>query len=168
VHRRYRPGTLVLEKPNSKPRPGSAAVVDFMAAGRRRASCADRGRSIGASGFSDGASGALQLRGPAVPWVNRLDDGSINAIAGPERVVLRTPGSGCMARISERSASSRSKAGQSIPFVLSYGPSFQDPPPAIDGFDALTRTEAFWARMERSLSRCRALDGSGQTLAHHV
>ena len=29
--------------------------------------------------------------GATVPWVNRLDDGSINAIAGPERLLLRTP-----------------------------------------------------------------------------
>ena len=29
--------------------------------------------------------------GATVPWVNRLDDGAINAIAGPERLVLRTP-----------------------------------------------------------------------------
>jgi GH15 family glucan-1,4-alpha-glucosidase len=36
------------------------------------------------------------------------------------------------------------EAGQSIPFVLSYGASFERPPPAIDGFDALARTEAFW------------------------
>jgi hypothetical protein len=29
--------------------------------------------------------------GATVPWVNRRDDGSIDAIAGPERLVLRTP-----------------------------------------------------------------------------
>jgi hypothetical protein len=29
--------------------------------------------------------------GASVPWVNRLDDDTINAIAGPERLVLRTP-----------------------------------------------------------------------------
>jgi GH15 family glucan-1,4-alpha-glucosidase len=81
--------------------------------------------------------------GAAVPWVNRLDDGSINAIAGPERVVLRTPvrlHGEDLRTVGEFTV----EAGQSIPFVLSYGPSFQDPPPAIDGFDALTRTEAFW------------------------
>ena len=27
--------------------------------------------------------------GATVPWVNRLDDGATNAIAGPERLVLR-------------------------------------------------------------------------------
>jgi hypothetical protein len=29
--------------------------------------------------------------GATVPWVNRLDDGAINVIAGPERLILRTP-----------------------------------------------------------------------------
>ena len=29
--------------------------------------------------------------GAAVPWVNRLEEGAISAIAGPERLVLRTP-----------------------------------------------------------------------------
>jgi GH15 family glucan-1,4-alpha-glucosidase len=74
---------------------------------------------------------------------NRLDDGSINAIAGPERVVLRTPVAlygEDLRTIGEFAVD----AGQSVPFVLSYGPSFQNPSPAIDGFDALTRTEAFW------------------------
>jgi GH15 family glucan-1,4-alpha-glucosidase len=81
--------------------------------------------------------------GAAVPWVNRLDDGSINAIAGPERVVLRTPVAlygEDLRTIGEFAVD----AGQSIPFVLSYGASFQNPSPPIDPFDALTRTEAFW------------------------
>jgi GH15 family glucan-1,4-alpha-glucosidase len=38
------------------------------------------------------------------------------------------------------------KAGQSVPFILSYGSSFQSPPPSIDPFQALERTEAFWRR----------------------
>src|SRR5262245_1081350 len=29
--------------------------------------------------------------GQAVPWVTRLDDGSLRAVAGPDMVVLRTP-----------------------------------------------------------------------------
>jgi GH15 family glucan-1,4-alpha-glucosidase len=36
------------------------------------------------------------------------------------------------------------EAGQSIPFVLSYGSSFQSPPPSIDPFQVLEQTEAFW------------------------
>ena len=29
------------------------------------------------------------------PWINRLDDGALNAVAGPERLVLRTPTTLC-------------------------------------------------------------------------
>src|ERR1700730_2792779 len=141
VHRRYRPGTLVLET-EFQTAAGSAAVVDFMPPG-------DGAHLVR---IVVGRSGRVAFQtelvvrfnyGAAVPWVNRLDDASINAIAGPERVVLRAP----VRRHGEdlRTVGEFTvEAGQSIPFVLSYGPSFQDPPPAIDGFDALTRTEAFW------------------------
>jgi hypothetical protein len=141
AERRYRPGTLVLET-EFQTATGSAAVIDFMppADGAHLVRIV-----VGRSGRVDFQT-ELVVRfnyGAAVPWVNRLDDGSINAIAGPERVVLRTPvrlHGEDLRTVGEFTV----EAGQSIPFVLSYGPSFQDPPPAIDGFDALTRTEAFW------------------------
>jgi GH15 family glucan-1,4-alpha-glucosidase len=81
--------------------------------------------------------------GAIVPWVNRLDEDTINAIAGPERVVLRTS----VALYGEDLRTVGEfvvEAGQSIPFVLSYGASFQNPPPSIDPFNALDHTEAFW------------------------
>src|SRR5262249_54061426 len=68
---------------------------------------------------------------------------SINAIAGPERLVLRTP----VALYGEdlRTLGEFAvEAGQSVPFVLSYGASFQSAPPAIDPARALARTDAFW------------------------
>jgi len=121
---------------------GLAAVVDFMPPGDG----AHLVRIVVGRSGRVAFQTELEVRfnyGAAVPWVNRLDDGSINAIAGPERVVLRTPvrlHGEDLRTVGEFTV----EAGQSIPFVLSYGPSFQDPPPAIDGFDALTRTEAFW------------------------
>ena len=141
AERRYRPGTLVLET-EFQTATGSAAVVDFMAPGDG----AHLVRIvIGRSGRVDFQT-ELVVRfnyGAAVPWVNRLDDGSINAIAGPERLLLRTP----VALYGEdlRTVGEFAvEADQSVPFVLSYGASFQDPPPAIDPFDALARSEAFW------------------------
>jgi GH15 family glucan-1,4-alpha-glucosidase len=38
------------------------------------------------------------------------------------------------------------EAGQSVPFVLSYGASFENPPTAINAFKALERTEALWRK----------------------
>ena len=139
--RHYRPGTLVLET-EFQTETGSAAVIDFMPP----ADGADLVRIV------VGRSGRVVFKtelavrfnyGAAVRWVNRLDDGSINAIAGPERILLRT----LVALYGEDLTTVGEfavEAGQSIPFVLSYGASFQSPPPAIDAFDALARTEAFW------------------------
>jgi GH15 family glucan-1,4-alpha-glucosidase len=139
--RRYRPGTLVLET-EFQTETGSAAVIDFMPPGDG----ADLVRIV------VGLSGRVVFQtefvarfsyGSGVPWINRLDDGAINAIAGPERLLLRTPvalSGEDLRTIGEFAV----EAGQSIPFVLSYGSSFQSPPPAIDCSDALARTEAFW------------------------
>jgi len=81
--------------------------------------------------------------GATVPWVNRLDDGAINAIAGPERLILRTPATlygEDLKTIGEVSV----EAGQSVPFVLSHGASFQSPPPPIDPFEMLESAETDW------------------------
>jgi GH15 family glucan-1,4-alpha-glucosidase len=146
--RRYRPGTLVLET-EFETETGRAAVTDFMPP----ADGANLVRIV------IGRSGRLVFQtelvmrfnyGATVPWVNRLDDSAINAIAGPERLVLRTPAAlygEDLKTIGEFVV----EAGQSVPFVLSYGASFQDPPPAIDCFDALAHTEAFWRQW---MDRC--------------
>jgi GH15 family glucan-1,4-alpha-glucosidase len=139
--RRYRAGTLVLET-EFRTKGGSATLIDFMTPGDR----ADLVRIL------VGRQGRVEFHsefvvrfnyGATVPWVNRLDDGSISAIAGPERLVLRTTAAlhgEDLKTVGEPTV----EAGQSIPFILSYGASFQDPPLAIDAFDALKRTEAFW------------------------
>jgi len=88
VSRRYRPGTLVLET-EFETENGRATVIDFMP-------ISDEPSLVR---IVVGRSGRLDFRtefvarfnyGSTVPWVNRLDDGTINAIAGPERLVLRT------------------------------------------------------------------------------
>ena len=143
VSRHYRSGTLILET-EFRTKTGSARLVDFMIPGDG----ADLVRIvIGRQGQVDfRAEFLVRLNyGATVPWVNRLDDGGISAIAGPERLVLRTTTAlygEDLKTVSEFTI----EAGQSIPFVLSYGPSFQNPPPTIDAFDALERTEAFWRR----------------------
>ena len=164
INRRYRPGTLILET-EFKTDTGCAVIIDFMPPAdgahlvRIVAGC------LGRVVFQT----ELVLRfdyGASVPWVNRLDDGTINAIAGPERVVLRTPAS-LYGEDLKTLGEFTVETGQSIPFVLSYGSSFQDQPPPIDPFQALEQTSVL-APMERSLSQRRALDCSGKTLAHHL
>src|SRR5258708_4514749 len=141
VSRRYRPGTLVLET-EFQTENGSAIIVDFM----------PPGDGTNLVRIAVGRSGRVEFRtdfvvrfnyGATVPWVSRLDDGTIDAIAGPERLVLRTSVAlygEDLKTVGEFTVD----AGESVPFVLSYGPSFQSPPPATDAFDALERTRTFW------------------------
>jgi GH15 family glucan-1,4-alpha-glucosidase len=140
VRRHYRPGTLVLET-EFQTETGRAAIIDFMPP-------ADGAHLVR---IVVGRSGRVDFRnefvvrfnyGATVPWVSRLDDGSIDAIAGPERLILRTPAAlygEDLRTIGEFTV----EAGGSVPFVLSYGSS-QSPPPSIDPYLALTRTLAFW------------------------
>jgi GH15 family glucan-1,4-alpha-glucosidase len=141
VRRRYRPGTLVLETVFES-KTGTAAVVDFMppadGAGLVRIVTGRSGRMVFQTEF------VVRFDyGASVPWVSRFEDGTIDAIAGPERVILRTPVPLC-GEDSKTIGEFTVEAGQSVPFVLSYGSSSQKLPPAIDPFDALARTEAFW------------------------
>jgi GH15 family glucan-1,4-alpha-glucosidase len=143
VKRRYRPGTLVLET-EFQTETGRATVIDFMPPGDG----ADLVRIV------MGRSGRVPFHtelvvrfnyGASVPWVSRLDDCTIDAIAGPERLVLRAPAVPALYGEDLKTVGDFTvEAGQSVPFVLSYGPSFRSPPPAIDPFDALEHTEVFW------------------------
>jgi hypothetical protein len=83
--------------------------------------------------------------GSTVLWVTRIEDSTIEAIAGPERIVLRTS-----AELHGEDLKTLGEfaidAGQSVPFVLSYGRSFESTPGPIDPVKALERTEAFWRK----------------------
>jgi GH15 family glucan-1,4-alpha-glucosidase len=141
VSRRYRPGTLVLET-EFQTAAGSAVVTDFMAL--------EEGAHV--LRIVTGRSGRVDFRtefvvrfnyGSTVPWIDRLDDGAISAIAGPERLVLRTPialKGEDLSTVGEFTV----ETDESIPFTLSYGFSFQSPPPPIDPFEALKATETLW------------------------
>src|SRR5262249_14036613 len=68
---------------------------------------------------------------------------TLRAIAGPDMVLLRTPiefrGEN-MTTVGEFEA----VAGETTPFILSYGPSHLPPPRAPDPRRALEETESFW------------------------
>jgi GH15 family glucan-1,4-alpha-glucosidase len=143
VKRRYRPGTLVLET-EFETATGRAAIIDFMPP-------ADGANLIR---IVTGLSGRVELRtefvvrfnyGATVPWVSRRDDGALDAIAGPARVVLRTPVALCGEDL-KTVGDFTVEAGQSIPFVLCHGASFEPLPAPIDAFDALEQAEVFWRR----------------------
>jgi hypothetical protein len=92
-----------------------------------------------------GTSGQVALRieltirfnyGAAVPRVKRPSDRSIEAISGPQRLVPRTPAAlyrEDLTTVGEPTI----EAGQSIPFVLSYGTSFRRYLSKIDSVEVL-------------------------------
>jgi len=143
VRRRYRPGTLVLET-EFETATGRAVVIDFMSP----EACGNVVRIV------IGRAGRVEFRtefvvrfnyGATVPWVSRRDDGALDAIAGPERVVLRTPAE--LYGVDLKTVGEFTVAAdESVPFVLSCGPSYQSLPPALDAFAALEQTEASWRK----------------------
>ncbi len=149
VSRRYVADTLILET-EFQTETGTATVVDFMPATDGEA---DLVRIV------FGRSGEVKFHtelvirfgyGAIVPWVTRKEDGTINAIAGPERMVLRTSAilyGEDLKTVGEFTVS----PGQSVPFVLSYGPSFESVLAPIDPFEALEITTEFWRQWS---SRC--------------
>ncbi|HEX6010881.1 MAG TPA: glycoside hydrolase family 15 protein [Geminicoccaceae bacterium] len=149
--RRYRPDTLVLETEFATGT-GTVAVIDFMPP---RTSVSDLVRIVVGRRGRVAMRTELVLRfdyGSAVPWVSRLEDGALRAIAGPDMTVLRTPaplrGEGLTTRGEFTVAE-----GETVPFTLTYAPSHQAAPGAIDPSTALTETEAFWREWS---SRCAA------------
>jgi GH15 family glucan-1,4-alpha-glucosidase len=81
--------------------------------------------------------------GSIVPWVRRIDGDARLAIAGPDALCFRTP-------VDVRGENLRTVAdfevakGDRIPFVLTWFPSHQPAPDAIDPEVALRDTDTFW------------------------
>jgi GH15 family glucan-1,4-alpha-glucosidase len=140
--RRYRDGTLIVET-EYRTAEGVASVLDFMP---------PRGEASHVVRLVAGRRGRVAMRteltlrfdyGAIVPWVTRLDERTLRAVAGPDMAVLRTPvrvrGEG-LSTVGEFEV----RAGQTVPFVLSYSASHLPPPPAVDGRRALAATVRFW------------------------
>src|SRR5262245_58180782 len=157
VRRSYRRDTLILET-EFETAEGAATVVDFMPMTRR---ASDLVRIVVGRRGRMKMSMELVLRfdyGSAVPWVSRLPDGRLRAIAGPEMVVLDTP-------VPTRGKDLRTVAefevgaGDEAIFALTRSPSHLEPPGSPDARSALDRTEAFWREW---IGRCQAAsDWSG-------
>ena len=150
LRRHYRGDTLILET-EIETADGSATMLEFMP---------PRGKSSDIVRLVRGKTGRVNMRtelvirfdyGSLVPWVTRLDDGSMSAISGPDMVVLRTPvalrGEG-RKTIGEFTVS----AGQTVPFVLTYGSSYLPPPRRLDPEVALKETDAFWNKWSKQFT----------------
>ncbi len=142
ITRRYRPKTLVLET-HFETEDGAATLIDFMPPGCRHSTIVRL--LVGTRGKLE-MSTELILRfgyGAIVPWVTRLEDGALRAIAGPDMVILRSPvhlQGKEMTTVGEFTINK----DDTVPFVLSYLPSHRPLPPPLDPTTALHDTETFW------------------------
>src|ERR1700746_806013 len=143
VSRAYRKNPLILET-RFACRDGAVTLVDFMPIGRDH--CKIIRLVMGERGKVDMQT-ELILRfgyGAVVPWVQRLDDGTLRAIAGPDMVVLHTPIELIGRELTHRGEFTVRGRDQG-PFVLSYAQSHRPLPPSIDAMADLAETETFWA-----------------------
>jgi GH15 family glucan-1,4-alpha-glucosidase len=142
ITRRYRDNTLILET-LVETSAGAVTVIDFMP---------PRGRNSDIVRLVRGDRGRVPMRtelilrfdyGRTVPWVSRLDDGTLRAIAGPDMVTLHTtvPLRG---QNLTTTAEFEVAEGAIVPFVLTHGRSHLPPPAAIDPHQSLARTDRFW------------------------
>ncbi len=142
VTRRYRPNTLILET-RFETADGAVTLVDFMPMLAHNSHVV---RLVIGERGSVAMHTELILRfgyGAIVPWITRLEDHTWRGIAGPDMVVLRTP-------VPLRGEDLTTvgtftvKAGETVPFVLSYGASHLPPPARFSYRAGLAETETFW------------------------
>jgi GH15 family glucan-1,4-alpha-glucosidase len=140
--RRYLDHTLVLET-RFETQDGVVTLVDFMPI---------RGRNSDVVRIVRGIRGEVPMTmelvmrfdyGRSVPWVTRLEDGALRAIAGPDMVVLHSP-SQTHGEDFKTVSEFTIHEGESAAFVLTYGPSYEDLPQPVDPEKALRETIRFW------------------------
>jgi GH15 family glucan-1,4-alpha-glucosidase len=140
--RRYRDETLILES-EWQTDTGRVRVIDFMPP---RETKPDIVRIV------EGLEGSVQMRtelvirfdyGSVIPWVFRVDAKTLLAVGGPDGLVLRTP-IDLEPEGMTHTAEFTVRAGERVPFVLTWFPSHEARPEPVDAEDALADTEIFW------------------------
>jgi len=141
TRRRYRGDTLILET-EMETAEGAVRLIDFMP---------PRGENPDIVRIIEGLRGNVRMKmeliirfnyGHVVPWV-RKRNGDLEAIAGPDALVLRTP-------VETRGEDLSTVAdftvaeGERVPFVLTWFPSHEKPARAINPEHALEETIAYW------------------------
>jgi GH15 family glucan-1,4-alpha-glucosidase len=140
--RRYRPGTLILET-TFETGSGTATIVDFMPV---RDGLANLIRVVEGMRGEVTFDFDLVIRfdyGRTIPWVTRIDDATIHAVAGPDSLTLRTPVA-LHGEDMHTKGRFTVRVGERLAFSLTHGFSHLDRPVAKDPQEALRDTEAFW------------------------
>ncbi|MBV8550019.1 MAG: glycoside hydrolase family 15 protein [Acidobacteriaceae bacterium] len=148
VTRRYRDGTLVLETEFSTPE-GAVVLID----------CMDRqGEHQNIHRLVRGLRGRVPMEmelvirfnyGLDTPWVNRLPDGRMQAVAGPDRLTLATPVETYGEDLTTR-AKFEIDALQEIPFLLTWSASHGAEPQKADVAASIEKVTAAWQKWSRT------------------
>ena len=143
--RRYRGDTLVLETEFTTDE-GTVAVIDFMPLNHDDDDRMDLVRLV------EGRSGSVQMRldlvfrfdyGLITPWVRRIE-GGLTGIAGPDAVRLLTPAE-LHGEDFHTVATFTVRAGETVPFSLTWHRSHRAAPAAVDVAAALAETDAYFS-----------------------
>jgi GH15 family glucan-1,4-alpha-glucosidase len=141
--RRYQDDTLILQT-QWQTAGGTVRVIDFMPPQSGEAPVMVR--------IVEGVEGAVEMEcvlrvrfgyGKVLPWVRRIDH-CVVAVAGPDSIWLRTPVP-LIGHNMAHEASFTVRAGDRVPFVLTWTPSHLGPPPVLDADKALAQAREFWA-----------------------
>jgi GH15 family glucan-1,4-alpha-glucosidase len=149
VTRRYRGDTLILETDWHTPT-GAVRVTDFMPPRDGKPPALVR-IVEGLDGSVD-VSCVLRIRfgyGQVVPWMRRMDR-CLLGIAGPDALWLATPIT-LTGHAMAHQATFTVKAGERVPFTLTWVPSHEDGPEQLDPLRAEADTQKFW---DEWVARC--------------
>jgi GH15 family glucan-1,4-alpha-glucosidase len=140
--RHYRDGTLILET-IFETGTGAVVLIDCMTRTHGTSSLLRRVR---------GLAGVVAMRadltvrfdyGISVPWVSRTDDGRIQFVAGPDRLLLQTS----IAVENEEmktAAAFEVKAGEAVDFSLIWSKSYHQAPEPLDTGEIIEAEETGW------------------------
>ena len=165
VTRQYRGDSLILET-RWQTMSGVVRVLDFMPPRDDIAPVMIR--------IVEGVEGAVEMEsvfrlrfgyGKVVPWVQQHNN-VIRAIAGPDSVCLRTPVK-MTGRDMAHEATFTVRAGDRVPFVLSWHASHEPLCDPVEPEDALTLTEKLLVGLVGGLYLQGRLPGRGHALADH-
>src|SRR5437868_4090909 len=146
--RRYRGDSLILET-EIETKEGAVRLIDFMP---------PRGENPDLIRIVEGIRGEVVMQmeliirfdyGRTIPWV-RTAHGGLEAIAGPNGLILRTPVKTRGKDLTTVAECTVSK-GDRVPFVLTWFASYSEPPRAIHADHALRDTEKYWKKW---VNRC--------------
>ena len=149
--RRYRLDTMILET-EVETAGGVVRVIDFMP---------PRGDNPDIVRVVEGVRGRVRMKmeltirfdyGQVVPWV-RKQDGGLEAIAGPDAFILRTPVRTHRKNLTTVAEFTVTK-GRRVPFVLTWYPSQQAPPRKVSPIKALRETERYWTKWVKLGKHC--------------